>query len=100
MPNQALYPVSWIEFCAVFTNLGYSLSHFDEKNKVAIFTLSPDQKENGLTPAITVAYPDFTNKFGDQCFEKEYVLDLVDRMIGREGSEVVAALLARRRIDS
>ena len=96
----AKFPISWVEFQTLMQSIGYDGMSIRQGNKTARFFRGGEHAQ-GVQDCVTVNLPTFLGLSGKiDSYERDYVADVLDRATGGDGGEVIATLLARRRLDS
>jgi hypothetical protein len=98
MPVNITYaPIMWESFQTIMSDFGYEMvSHNPEKTGV-VFRIKAGQESDRRASPITIKYPDsFAPDGVTPAYEKDYVIDLIKEMLGQNGHESIAKIIAKR----
>ena len=100
MPNQSKALISGFAFQAIMSDLGYDIIKRDPHTKCWVFRLRRDAHTEGFRNPVTVAEPNWVGPDGNAAFERDYVIDLLNLIVGNGHGNSITTILAKRRFDS
>jgi hypothetical protein len=92
----------WVPFQAIMSDFGYEMISHDNAKTGVIFKIKEGANSQGWTSPVTIKYPDsFASDGITPAYEKDYVIDLINQLRGKNGQyEPIAKIIANRAMHS